>query len=96
MLDFTGWSLWISASVFLASAAAVWMTGKHLVLYVDRLARRTGMGQGLAGMLLLPGGDVAVIELRAAEGVGRARQAATPIHRTDPRSPTKTSTRTKR
>ena len=63
LLDFARWSVWISGAVFAASAAVVWVAGTRMVRIVDRLAGRTGMGQGFAGMLLL-GGVVSLTEIR--------------------------------
>ncbi len=62
ILDFTRWSLGINAAIFLASAVIVWIAGTRMVPMVDRLARRTGMGQAFAGMLLL-GGIVSLAEI---------------------------------
>ena len=62
LLDFTGWSVWINAAVFACGAAVVWIAGSRMVPIVDRLAGRTGMGQGFAGMLLV-GGIVSLTEI---------------------------------
>jgi cation:H+ antiporter len=62
LLDFSGWPIWINVVVFAASAAMVWIAGTRMVRLVDDLARRTGMGQGFAGMLLL-GGIVSLTEI---------------------------------
>ncbi len=61
-LDFGAHSIWFNVAVFTASAAVVWIAGTRLVGLVDRLAERTGMGQGFAGMLLL-GGIVSLTEI---------------------------------
>lgn len=62
LLDFGAHSLWTNLAVFAVSAAIVWMAGTRLVHLVDRLADRTGMGKGFAGMLLL-GGIVSLTEI---------------------------------
>jgi cation:H+ antiporter len=62
LLDFTRWSVGINAAIFVASAVVVWIAGTRMVGIVDRLAVRTGMGQGFAGMLLL-GGIVSLTEI---------------------------------
>lgn len=62
MPDFQGWPVWTNALIFAAAAVVVWTAGKYLVRYVDRLAHRTGMGHGFAGMLLL-GGIVSLTEI---------------------------------
>ncbi|MBU8536585.1 hypothetical protein [Falsiroseomonas tokyonensis] len=51
--DFTDWPLRDNALVFLAVAAIVWMAGSRLAAQVDALSARTGMGQGVAGLVLL-------------------------------------------
>lgn len=62
MLDFSAHSVWTNVGIFAISAAIVWIAGTHLVRLVDRLANRTGIGQGFAGMLLL-GGIVSLTEI---------------------------------
>lgn len=62
MPDFNGWPVWTNTLILAAAAGVVWAAGKYLVRYVDRLAHRTGMGQGFAGMLLL-GGIVSLTEI---------------------------------
>lgn len=62
LLDFSGFSIWVNIAVFAVSAAVVWIAGTRLVRFVDRLSRKTGMGQGFAGMLLL-GGIVSLTEI---------------------------------
>jgi cation:H+ antiporter len=59
---FSGFSIWASIAVFGVSAIIVWTAGTRLVRFVDRLSRKTGMGQGFAGMLLL-GGIVSLTEI---------------------------------
>lgn len=55
MLSFSNWPLWIDLLLFMGSAAAVWASGTRLAGYVDGIARKTGLGQALTGMLLLGG-----------------------------------------
>lgn len=62
MVDFAALSLWTNLAVFAVSAAIVWIAGTRLVRLVDRLADRTGMGKGFAGMMLL-GGIVSLTEI---------------------------------
>src|SRR5690606_7453378 len=62
LLDFSGFSIWVNTAIFAASAAVVWIAGTRLVRLVDNLSKRTGMGQGFAGMLLL-GGIVSLTEI---------------------------------
>lgn len=62
LFDFSTHSIWFTAAVFVASAAVVWIVGTRMVRLVDRLADRTGMGKGFAGMLLL-GGIVSLTEI---------------------------------
>lgn len=62
LLDFGSHPLWTNAAVFAVSAAIVWAVGTRMVRLVDRLADRTGMGKGFAGMLLL-GGIVSLTEI---------------------------------
>lgn len=47
--------LWQTAFVFVLAAAAVWWAGTRLPAYVVALSEKTGVGQGLAGMLVLGG-----------------------------------------
>ncbi len=47
--------LWQTAFVFILAAAAVWWAGTRLPAYVVALSDKTGVGQGLAGMLVLGG-----------------------------------------
>ena len=50
--------------IFLGAAGIVWWTGTRLTGLVDQLARRLGMGQAFAGMVLL-GGITSLPELAA-------------------------------
>jgi hypothetical protein len=56
------WPIGINVAVFACSAAIVWIAGTRMVHLVDRLAGRTGMGHGFAGMMLL-GGVVSLTEI---------------------------------
>ncbi|NVE96018.1 sodium:calcium antiporter [Altererythrobacter lutimaris] len=47
--------LWETAFIFVLAAAAVWWAGTRLPAYVVALSEKTGVGQGLAGMLVLGG-----------------------------------------
>lgn len=47
--------LWQSVFVFILAAAAVWWAGTRLPAYVVALSDKTGIGQGIAGMLVLGG-----------------------------------------
>lgn len=62
LLDFSGRPILVNVAIFAVSAAVVWIAGTRMVRLVDRLAARTGMGQGFAGMLLL-GGIVSLTEI---------------------------------
>ncbi|MGD9511447.1 MAG: sodium:calcium antiporter [Geminicoccaceae bacterium] len=62
LLDFAAYSIWVNVALFAAGGAIVWAAGTRMVGLVDRLAGRTGMGQGFAGMLLL-GGIVSLTEI---------------------------------
>jgi cation:H+ antiporter len=52
-LAMTQW--WEIAPVFVLAAAAVWWAGTRLPSYVVALSDKTGLGQGIAGMLVLGG-----------------------------------------
>lgn len=75
LLSFDGRPIWINVAVFIVSAAVIWLAGTRLVRLVDRLAKRTGMGQGFAGMLLL-GGIVSLTEIST---VSTAAFTGTPL-----------------
>lgn len=62
LLDFGRPPISVTIAIFVVSAAVVWIAGTRMVHLVDRLATRTGMGQGFAGMLLL-GGIVSLTEI---------------------------------
>lgn len=52
---FQGLPLWGNGALFLAAAAVVWLAGTRVAGYADTVARRTGIGQAVAGLLLLAG-----------------------------------------
>lgn len=62
LFDFAAYAIWVNVAIFAVSGALVWAAGARMVRLVDRLADRTGMGQGFAGMLLL-GGIVSLTEI---------------------------------
>ena len=55
MLDFAGMGLAVNLVVFALSAGAVWLAGTHLARHADAISEKTGMGDALAGILLLGG-----------------------------------------
>ncbi|MBL0421512.1 sodium:calcium antiporter [Ramlibacter sp. AW1] len=57
--------LWVNLLLFAASAAAVWLSAVQLTRAVEAIAARTGMGQEIAGVLLL-GGVTSLPELAVA------------------------------
>ena len=75
LLSFDGRPTWVNVAVFIVSAAVIWLAGTRMVRLVDRLAQRTGMGQGFAGMLLL-GGIVSLTEIST---VSTAAFTGTPL-----------------
>jgi cation:H+ antiporter len=62
MIEFSSLPLWANFTAFAGAAVVVWISGTYLVRFVDRLARRTGIGHAFAGMLLL-GGMVSLTEI---------------------------------
>lgn len=50
---FEGWPLPANAAAFAAAAAIVWFAGTRLARYADAIAKATGIGQAVIGMLLL-------------------------------------------
>ncbi|WP_332674553.1 sodium:calcium antiporter [Aromatoleum sp.] len=46
-------SVWGNVGVFALGAAIVWAAGTRVARYADAIQRRTGMGEAVAGMLLL-------------------------------------------
>jgi cation:H+ antiporter len=75
LLDFSGRSIWTNVAIFAVTATVIWIVGTRMVRLVDVLARRTGMGQGFAGMLLL-GGIVSLTEIST---VSTAAFTGTPL-----------------
>ncbi|HEX6217994.1 MAG TPA: sodium:calcium antiporter [Sphingomicrobium sp.] len=63
--DLAGLSLAELLGLMAAAAALVWFAGSRLAGFVHEIARRTGMGQAFAGMLLL-GGITSLPELATA------------------------------
>lgn len=63
--DLAGLSLTELLGLMAAAAALVWFAGSRLAGFVHEIARRTGMGQAFAGMLLL-GGITSLPELATA------------------------------
>jgi cation:H+ antiporter len=55
VLNFTSYSLWLNALIFVAAAAAVWWAGARVTRYADAISEMTGLGQALIGLLLLGG-----------------------------------------
>ncbi|MDZ7780232.1 MAG: sodium:calcium antiporter [Gemmatimonadota bacterium] len=53
IIDPTGWTLFQSIAVFLACTAAIGVFGTWITGVVDRLADRTGIGEAIAGAVLL-------------------------------------------
>lgn len=53
----TTWSLWPAVGAFALAAAAVGVFGSGLAHVVDRLADRTGLGEAIAGAVLLAGAN---------------------------------------
>src|SRR5918994_2848303 len=45
--------LWANVAIFLGSAATVWFAGTRLARYADAIARKTGLGREILGVLLL-------------------------------------------
>ena len=52
---FGGLSLWLNLAIFAASAAVVWVAGTRVAELADVIARRTGLGHAVVGLLLLAG-----------------------------------------
>jgi len=69
MPDFSGWSPWINAGIFLAAAAVVWWAGTRLTRYADAISEMTGLGQAVVGMLLL-GGITSLPEIAVSVSAG--------------------------
>ena len=47
--------LWANAAMFAAAAVVVWVAGTRIADYADVIARRTGIGHAVAGLVLLAG-----------------------------------------
>lgn len=45
--------VWANGLIFVTAAAIIWVAGSRLVRLIDGIARKTGLGQAFAGMLLL-------------------------------------------
>lgn len=73
MLNFSDYSLWLNAAIFIAAAASVWWAGTRVTRYADAIAEMTGLGEALIGLLLLAGitslPEIAVSVTAAASGV---------------------------
>ena len=52
---YDGLSLWLNLAIFAASAAVVWIAGTRVAELADVIARRTGLGHAVVGLLLLAG-----------------------------------------
>ncbi|HZM32986.1 MAG TPA: hypothetical protein VFC18_00710 [Burkholderiales bacterium] len=48
-------SLWANVGIFSATAVVVWIAGTRVADYADAIARRTGIGHAMAGLILLAG-----------------------------------------
>lgn len=55
VLDFATYPLSVNLLVFGAASCAVWLAGTRVVGYADRIARVTGIGSGIVGLVLLGG-----------------------------------------
>ncbi|MEX0916037.1 MAG: sodium:calcium antiporter, partial [Wenzhouxiangellaceae bacterium] len=53
MIDPSGWSLFQSILVFLGCTLAIGVFGTRITGVVDQLADRTGIGEAMAGAILL-------------------------------------------
>jgi cation:H+ antiporter len=54
-MNFEELSPWLNATIFIASAIAVWIAGTRLAGYADAIAGATGIGHAMLGLLLLGG-----------------------------------------
>jgi cation:H+ antiporter len=54
-VNFGALPLWASGAIFVAAAAVVWIAGARIADYADAVARRTGIGHAVAGLVLLAG-----------------------------------------
>ncbi len=64
-MNFGEFPPWMTAMVFIAAAAAVWVAGTRLARYADAIAEHTGIGRAILGMILL-GGVTSLPELAVA------------------------------
>lgn len=55
MPDLSNLGLVLSIPLFIVAAVAVWLSGVRLTHYANAISEKTGMGQALAGILLLGG-----------------------------------------
>jgi len=69
LLDFQSNPLWLNAGLFVLAAAVVWFSGRRLTIYADAVARRTGIGDAVVGMILL-GGITSLPEIAVAATAG--------------------------
>lgn len=53
LVDFTSLSISVNLALFAAAGVVVWIGGSNLAHYVDRIGRRTGLGQAFLGVALL-------------------------------------------
>lgn len=71
-LNFANYPISINLLVFAGAACAVWVAGTRVVGYADRIARATGIGSGMIGLVLLGGitslPEIAVAVFSAASG----------------------------
>ena len=72
-------STWLVAVLFALAAAAVWWAGTRLAGYADALARLTGLGSALIGLLLL-GGITSLPEIAVTFVAGISGDAALAVN----------------
>ncbi len=53
LVDFTSLSMGVNLALFAVAGVVVWIGGTKLAHYVDRIGRRTGLGQAFLGVALL-------------------------------------------
>lgn len=75
LTDFSDHPLWVNLIIFAIAAAAVWFAGTRLAQLADDIAKRTGLGHALIGMLLL-GGITSLPEIAVAVSAGLTGNAA--------------------
>ncbi|MFC0677795.1 sodium:calcium antiporter [Lysobacter korlensis] len=71
MPDFPSLSIATNLAVFAVAAAAVWTAGTRLAAHADVIARATGLGQAVIGMMLL-GGITSLPEIAVSVTAGLA------------------------